>query len=180
MSGSEVARLMAQIELETQAMQLALSGYAVVARHGFITRKYEAIGHCQEKLEALVGEEQASQLVVAAYEGSLEQEGGLGCMPHVDGGEPNMDTDPLVEAFASLKQELIEYYQGRFAVTSSHTLAVDQREVELLKKLLGIVGGRETHEVMIECWNRARRDHPHIEAAVLPDFPFSREGWNRH
>ncbi len=77
MSGSDVARLMQQIELEAQAAQLAMHGFAIVAKHQFITHRYDAIGRCQEKLQAIVGEQQASALMIAAYEKSLNQEGEL-------------------------------------------------------------------------------------------------------
>ncbi len=72
---SEVARLMRQIELETQAAQLAMHGFAIVAKHQFITHRYDAIGKCQDELQALVGEQQASALMISAYEKSLNQEG---------------------------------------------------------------------------------------------------------
>jgi hypothetical protein len=65
---SEVKRLMEQIELECQAMQLAMHGYAVVASHEVIRRRYDAIGRYQTELEKHVGEEEANRLVYETYE----------------------------------------------------------------------------------------------------------------
>jgi hypothetical protein len=75
MAESEVARLIRQIELETQAAQLAMNGFAAVAKHEFITHRYNAIGQYQRELEGLVGEQQATDLMVSAYKKSLDQEG---------------------------------------------------------------------------------------------------------
>jgi hypothetical protein len=79
---SEVARLTRQIELETQAAQLAMNGFAAVAKHEFITHRYDAIGQCQRELEGLVGEQQATVFMISAYKKSLDQE-----------GEPMQDTE---------------------------------------------------------------------------------------
>ena len=64
---SEVARLCRQIEMECQAMRLALYGYAVVASHEVIEQKYNSLGKYQDALEQLVGEEEASSIVVEIY-----------------------------------------------------------------------------------------------------------------
>jgi hypothetical protein len=64
---SEVARLRRQIELECEAMRLALCGYAVVASHEVIEQKYNALGRHQEALGQLVGTEEASRMVVETY-----------------------------------------------------------------------------------------------------------------
>ena len=61
---SEIARIRQQIELESAAMKLACYGFAAVAKHEFISHKYDAIGKCQEQLRTLVGEEQALQKVL--------------------------------------------------------------------------------------------------------------------
>jgi hypothetical protein len=61
MAESEVARLMRQIELECEAMKLAMTGYTIVSNHRTIRRKYEAIGAMQKKLEAQLGEKEASR-----------------------------------------------------------------------------------------------------------------------
>ena len=71
---SEVARIRQQIELETTAMKLAMNGFATVAKHTFISHKYDAIGKCQEKLTTLVGEEQASNITVETYNDVMERD----------------------------------------------------------------------------------------------------------
>lgn len=75
---SEVARLRQQIELESVAMKLAMDGFATVAKHEFITHKYDAIGTCQQQLSAHVGEQQATQITVEVYTRVMEQEGEQG------------------------------------------------------------------------------------------------------
>lgn len=72
---SEIAMLLERIELETQAMQLALHGYATVAKHQFISHRYDEIGVCQEQLQTLVGEKQATALIIATYTKSMNEEG---------------------------------------------------------------------------------------------------------
>jgi hypothetical protein len=67
MNNSEVARIRQQIELESAAMKLAMYGFATVAQHEFISHKYDAIGKCQEWLETLVGEEEATDITVQTY-----------------------------------------------------------------------------------------------------------------
>ncbi len=64
---SEVARLCRQIELECEAMRLALYGYATIASHEFIEQKYSTLGKYQEDLERLVGKEEANSIVVQTY-----------------------------------------------------------------------------------------------------------------
>lgn len=73
-SGSEVARLRAQIEREHEAMCFALTGPAIgTAQHWFITRRMETIGEYQEQLATLIGEEASMALVVEVMEKSPEQ-----------------------------------------------------------------------------------------------------------
>ena len=82
--------------------------------------------------------------------------------------------------FEELRQELIDYYRAAFSLPSvCYTLAVTQREVEIIKQLLLLIGGKEAQEVQIECWNIAREDYPKMCLATRPDFPFYREGWNK-
>lgn len=64
---SEVARLRRQIELECEAMRLALHGFAAVASHTVIEQKYNALGQHQEALEQLVGKEEAGSIIVETY-----------------------------------------------------------------------------------------------------------------
>ena len=71
-SQSEVARLMACIELESEAMRSALTGLATVAKHAIVAHRYEAISHYYDQLIPLVGEEQATALLVKSYSHGLE------------------------------------------------------------------------------------------------------------
>ena len=64
---SEVARIRKQIELECQAMQLALNGYAVVATHKSIEQRYNNLRQHQEELERHVGKEEAKGMVAEIY-----------------------------------------------------------------------------------------------------------------
>ena len=66
---SEVARVLEQIELDNQAAHQALYGLASgVARHQFITSKMERMGRLHEKLQTLVGKEQAGKLLAETLE----------------------------------------------------------------------------------------------------------------
>jgi hypothetical protein len=64
---SEIARLRKQIELECEAMRLALYGYAAVASHEVIEQKYNNLGRHQEHLERHVGKEEARSIVTEIY-----------------------------------------------------------------------------------------------------------------
>jgi hypothetical protein len=55
-------------------MKLALFGFATAGRHEFISHKYDAIGKCQEKLRMLVGEEEATEITVQAYNQVMERD----------------------------------------------------------------------------------------------------------
>ena len=55
-------------------MKLALYGFAAVAKHEFISHKYDAIGKCQEKLRTLVGEGEASDITVQTYNHVMERD----------------------------------------------------------------------------------------------------------
>lgn len=71
---SEVARLMARIELEHEAACFALTSTALgTAQHWFISRRMNAIGECQEQLSALVGEQASLEVVVTIMENSPMQ-----------------------------------------------------------------------------------------------------------
>ena len=67
MSLSEVASLRRKIELECEAMKLAMRGFAVTGSHDVINHKYRAIGTAQEKLAAIVGEKEAARIAVEVY-----------------------------------------------------------------------------------------------------------------
>ena len=65
----EVARLMRQIELEYEAAQRGLYGFAAgAAKHEFITARMENMGRCHEKLKTLVGEQEATKALAQALE----------------------------------------------------------------------------------------------------------------
>ena len=62
---SEVAQLREQIRLEHEAATNGLQGLSEgTARHAFISAKYDRIGLLHEKLQGLVGEEEALEIVV--------------------------------------------------------------------------------------------------------------------
>lgn len=64
---SEIARLRRQIELECEAMRMALEGYATVASHQIIEQRYSSLGKYQADLERYVGKEVATSIVVEIY-----------------------------------------------------------------------------------------------------------------
>ena len=66
---SEVARIKRQIELEYEAAQRGMYGFAASAgKHEFITARMENMGRCHEKLIALVGEREATKALAEALE----------------------------------------------------------------------------------------------------------------
>lgn len=61
---SEVARLMEQIERESQMMQWASTGLVEgIAKHLFINRRYEAMGRYQRQLGKFVGSERSIEIM---------------------------------------------------------------------------------------------------------------------
>jgi hypothetical protein len=64
---SEIARLRRQIELECEAMRLAMEGFAVVASHQLIEQRYNSLGKYQADLEQHVGKEAATSIVIEIY-----------------------------------------------------------------------------------------------------------------
>jgi hypothetical protein len=66
---SEVARLLQQISLEYEAATRGLTGLSAgSAKHSFITARLEQIGTYHEQLASIVGEVQATQLVIELAE----------------------------------------------------------------------------------------------------------------
>lgn len=63
MAESEVACLKRQIAEEYQAAQHALTGFAVTARHAFITARMENLERCRQQLCVLVGEQESAKIV---------------------------------------------------------------------------------------------------------------------
>jgi len=70
---SEVAQLLQQINLEYEAATRGLTGLSAgSAKHSFITARLEQIGVYHEQLASLVGEVQATQLVIELTEQKQE------------------------------------------------------------------------------------------------------------
>lgn len=63
---SEVARIRRQIELETEAIALAMNGLATVASHAAINTRYNNLGKAKQELASIVGEE-ATDTMTDAY-----------------------------------------------------------------------------------------------------------------
>ena len=64
---SEVARIRRQIELECEALRLALYGPAIVASHTIINARYKNLGKQKEELAQHVGEQAATDELVQTY-----------------------------------------------------------------------------------------------------------------
>jgi hypothetical protein len=71
----EIARLMQQIEIECEAMKLAMTGFRRVASHDIINRQYEQLGEHYESLGKLIGEKQAIEVLIATLDVALDKEG---------------------------------------------------------------------------------------------------------
>jgi hypothetical protein len=70
---SEVAQLLQQISLEYEAATRGLTGLSAGStKHSFITARLEQIGVYHEQLVSLVGEVQATQLVIELAEQKQE------------------------------------------------------------------------------------------------------------
>ena len=66
-TGSEVARLLRDIQHEYEAAQQGLSGLAQgTARHQFITARMEQMHQAHEQLQALIGPDTARTLIAHA------------------------------------------------------------------------------------------------------------------
>ena len=72
---SEVARLMRQIDLEYEAAERAMNGFAVTGSHDFINTRMENVGICFQELREIVGDQQAGALILQAEQarGSTEK-----------------------------------------------------------------------------------------------------------
>jgi hypothetical protein len=64
---SMVARIRRQIELECQALSHLRNCPAMTAPHNIIQHKYNAIGAYQDQLTQLVGEKEATEIMVGTY-----------------------------------------------------------------------------------------------------------------
>ncbi len=66
---SEIARLRLRIAEEYEAAMRGLTGLAYgTAKHAFITRRMEQMGAYQEKLQQLVGEQEAARMLAETLE----------------------------------------------------------------------------------------------------------------
>lgn len=66
--GSEVARLLQQIEAEYEAAKRGLTGLSYgTARHDFINARMDQVAICHEQLATHVGEEEATRLIYDHY-----------------------------------------------------------------------------------------------------------------
>lgn len=73
MSTSEVARIREQIELECQALA-NLKLFSAVASHKSITRRYENLERYHEHLRTLVGEQEATTIMVGIYNEQVQED----------------------------------------------------------------------------------------------------------
>jgi hypothetical protein len=71
---SDVARLRQQITLECEAMNRALNGYAIVAKHDIIAHRHRALYQYHEQLVQLVGKKTASEISVHIYDQTVESD----------------------------------------------------------------------------------------------------------
>lgn len=69
-NGSEVARLLAQIEAECLAARRGLTDFAESARHEMITARMENLGQLHGDLRAIVGDD-ATRLMAGCLENIL-------------------------------------------------------------------------------------------------------------
>lgn len=65
---SDIARLKQQIELECEAMRLAITGFRMAASHDIINKQYEQLGEHCESLGKLIGEKRAVEVLIATLE----------------------------------------------------------------------------------------------------------------
>ena len=70
---SEVARLKRQIEMECEAMRLAVTGFRMTASHDIINHQYEQLGEHYERLGKLIGERQAVEVLIVTLEMAVDQ-----------------------------------------------------------------------------------------------------------
>jgi hypothetical protein len=64
---SEVAQLRERIDQECEAMRQAMDGFAQTASHEFIHQRFHNLDVAQVQLAQLVGEKEATEIVVDAY-----------------------------------------------------------------------------------------------------------------
>ena len=73
MATSEVAELRRRIELEIEAMQRGMNGFAIgTARHEFIRRRMDRVGDYRGELVSKVGEDAANGMIFTIYAEKME------------------------------------------------------------------------------------------------------------
>jgi len=72
---SDVARIRRQIEVECEAMRLAMSGFRIIGSHDIINHQFDQLGVHYECLEKLIGEQAAIEVVIGALDASIEPKG---------------------------------------------------------------------------------------------------------
>lgn len=65
--GSEVARLMQQIEAECESLKLLTSGYAITSTHAIIAAKHSRLNVIYGQLTDVVGKSEATRMVADIY-----------------------------------------------------------------------------------------------------------------
>lgn len=74
MAGSEVAELRQRIDVEREGIRNAFTGFAQVAGHEHIRKRYHAPEKHYEALVALVGEQEADDIYADEYNRAMEQQ----------------------------------------------------------------------------------------------------------
>ena len=74
MSKSEVAQLRERIELELEAMQRGIHGFAITARHDFILARLDHVSVYQDKLAVQIGDAAALETVCQLYVQVMEKD----------------------------------------------------------------------------------------------------------
>ena len=71
---SDVACLRRQIELECEALNRALTDYAMLAKHEIIARRHHTLSSYQEQLVRIVGAKMALEISVNIYDQKVKPE----------------------------------------------------------------------------------------------------------
>jgi hypothetical protein len=64
---SEIAQIRQRIDQECEAMKAAMTGFAQTASHQFIHQRFQNLDVAQRQLAQLIGEQEATQIVVDTY-----------------------------------------------------------------------------------------------------------------
>jgi hypothetical protein len=65
---SEVAKIRARIDEEIEAMNLAMRGFTVTAKHDIINNRYASLETYKEELTLHLGEEGALEVIIQALD----------------------------------------------------------------------------------------------------------------